>query len=142
MYATGGLARLREPALSPRFLELTYDDFSEVRVSAAFGLAAIYEPSFRHRLATLACGDSDLAVREEAAQSLLETTDYLMRMTRPTEIVFLAGLLPVVAGAGWVLLLGRDGPSVQRRRAWLVLVAACYVGFVLGFLKLWGFIEA
>ena len=214
MYSTGGLARLRNRALSPRFLELSHDDFDMVRDSAAWGLTAIYEPRFRHRLATLACCDSSFLVREAVARRLMTTPDpiaqrlghrylpykfvyteaiqltylfefsitativwligcaslydatpdlgylrlavggsaavavgvtwggYLVRVTRPAEIVFLAALLPVVAASGWVLLLGRDGPSVQRRRAWLALVAACYLGFVLGFLKLWGFIAA
>ena len=62
----------------------------------------------------------------------------LLSLSMGVEIALLVGALPCTAAVGWAVLRGRDGPVPARRRAWLGLIGASYVGFALGWLWLWG----
>jgi hypothetical protein len=101
-------------------------------VLAAIGALALFSP------------DPDVSRGRVVAGSLLSALvgamwgGVLVGVSRSVEIAFVAGALPWIAAAGWGMLRFRDGSIARRRYAWMIVIAACYVGFASGWLWLWG----
>jgi hypothetical protein len=54
------------------------------------------------------------------------------------ELEFLVLVLPLTATCGWMLVRAADGAGSPRTRSWLAIVGACYAGFAIGWVWLWG----
>ena len=61
-------------------------------------------------------------------------------VVRAVELWFVCGLLLFVGILGVVAVRARAHQGAARTRMWIGVTAACYAGFGLGWLWLWGFL--
>jgi HEAT repeat protein len=61
-------------------------------------------------------------------------------VVRAVELWFVCGLLPFVGILGVVAVRARAHQRAARTRMWIGVTAACYAGFGLGWVWLWGFL--